>query len=216
MLPSLVIHAIRYETIVDAHNTVYAQTRLAGSTVFAWHALIALSYTCAGYDKQRFPQHCSGSDTLGRLHSAYLVWPGVTVLQVHRIQSSILRFNLSVLTYLICLISSPIQGHGIRSFGRPCLYIPLGLRESLDHSVAAAPFSILRRFGFRARVSGDAPTLRRQRWCARAARPSPIVATTADCVPALSKQQPRPLKAAKPINLLPSSLTHDCAFFLTK
>ena len=102
-----------------------------------------------------------------------------------------------------------------RSLGRgpPCS-IPLSLRESLDHSVAAAPFAILRRFGFRARVSGDAPTLRRQRWCARAARPSPIVATTADCVPALSKQQPRPLKAAKPINLLPSSLTHDCAFAL--
>ena len=36
----------------------------------------------------------------------------------------------------------PIRGQGIRSFGHPCLYIPPSLRESLDHSVAAAPFSI--------------------------------------------------------------------------
>ena len=37
VLPSLVGHAIGYETIVGAHNTVHAQTRLAGFTVFAWY-----------------------------------------------------------------------------------------------------------------------------------------------------------------------------------
>ena len=37
VLPSLVAHAIGYETIVGAHNTVHAQTRLAGFTVFAWN-----------------------------------------------------------------------------------------------------------------------------------------------------------------------------------
>ena len=34
VLPSLVAHAIGYETIVGAHNIVHAQTRLAGFTMF--------------------------------------------------------------------------------------------------------------------------------------------------------------------------------------
>ena len=37
MLPCLVAHAIGYETIVGAHNTVHAQMRLAGFTVFSWY-----------------------------------------------------------------------------------------------------------------------------------------------------------------------------------
>jgi len=37
VLPSLVAPAIGYEMIVDVHNTVHAQTRLAGFTVFAWY-----------------------------------------------------------------------------------------------------------------------------------------------------------------------------------
>jgi hypothetical protein len=34
----------------------------------------------AGYDKRRRLQHCLGSDTSGRLYSAYLAWPGDTAL----------------------------------------------------------------------------------------------------------------------------------------
>ena len=37
MLPSLVAHAIRYETIVCAHNIVHAQMHLVGFIVFAWY-----------------------------------------------------------------------------------------------------------------------------------------------------------------------------------
>ena len=37
VLPSLVAHAVRYETVIGAHNTVYVHTHLAGSTVFAWY-----------------------------------------------------------------------------------------------------------------------------------------------------------------------------------
>ena len=33
------------------HNTVYTLTRLAGSTVFAWHALMAPSCRCAGHGR---------------------------------------------------------------------------------------------------------------------------------------------------------------------
>ena len=49
VLPSLVAHAIGYETIVDVHNTVHARTCLAGFTVFAW------------YGKCRRPQHCKAN-----------------------------------------------------------------------------------------------------------------------------------------------------------
>ena len=68
VLPSLVAHAIGYETIVGSHNTVYVQMPVPGSTVFAW------------YSKCRCLQYCLGSDTPERLHSAYLAWPGDTVL----------------------------------------------------------------------------------------------------------------------------------------
>ena len=68
VLPSLVAHAVRYETVIDTHNNVYVQTHLAGSTVFAW------------YGKRRRLQYCLCSDTPERLHSAYLAWPGDTVL----------------------------------------------------------------------------------------------------------------------------------------
>ena len=35
VLPSLVAHAVGYETVVGGHNTVYVQMYVAGSTVFA-------------------------------------------------------------------------------------------------------------------------------------------------------------------------------------
>ena len=35
VLPSLVAHAVGYETVVGAHNTVYVQMHVAGSTMFA-------------------------------------------------------------------------------------------------------------------------------------------------------------------------------------
>ena len=37
VLPSLVAHTIGYGMAVSAHNTVYVQTHLAGSTKFAWY-----------------------------------------------------------------------------------------------------------------------------------------------------------------------------------
>ena len=37
VLPSLVAHTIRYGMVVGAHNTVYVQTHLAGSTMFIWY-----------------------------------------------------------------------------------------------------------------------------------------------------------------------------------
>ena len=73
VLSSLVTQAVGYETVVGAHNTIYVQMHVAGSTVFAW------------YGKCRCLQYCLGSDTPGRLHSAYLAWPGGTVLQVRRV-----------------------------------------------------------------------------------------------------------------------------------
>ena len=68
VLPSLVAHAVGYETDVDAHNIVYVQMHMAGSTVFAW------------YGKYRCLQYYLGSETPRRLYSAYLAWPGGTVL----------------------------------------------------------------------------------------------------------------------------------------
>ena len=73
VLPSLVTHAIGYGMATSAHNTVYAQTCLAGSTVFAW------------YGKRRRLQYYFCSDTPGRLHSAHLAWSSGTVLQVCRV-----------------------------------------------------------------------------------------------------------------------------------
>ena len=46
VLPSLVVHAVGYETIVGAHNTVDVQMHVAGFTVFAW------------YGKCQCLQHC--------------------------------------------------------------------------------------------------------------------------------------------------------------
>ena len=60
VLPGLVAHAIRYGMATSAHNIVYAQTRLAGSTVFTW------------YDKRRRLQLCLRSDASRRLYSARL------------------------------------------------------------------------------------------------------------------------------------------------
>ena len=37
VLPSLVAHTIGYGMAVDVHYTVYVQTHLAGSTMFAWY-----------------------------------------------------------------------------------------------------------------------------------------------------------------------------------
>ena len=68
VLPSLIAHAVGYETVIGAHNIVYIQMHMTGSTVFAW------------YGKCRRLQYCLGSDTPGRLHSAYLAWTGGTVL----------------------------------------------------------------------------------------------------------------------------------------
>ena len=73
VLPSLVAHVVGYETVIGAHNTVYVQMQVAGSTVFAW------------YGKCQRLQYYLGSDTPGRMHSAHLAWPGGTVLQVHRV-----------------------------------------------------------------------------------------------------------------------------------
>ena len=50
------------------HNIVYALTRLAGYTVFAW------------YGKRRHSQYCLCSNAFGRLYSVRLTWPDVTVL----------------------------------------------------------------------------------------------------------------------------------------
>ena len=68
VLPSLVAHAVGYEMVVGAHNTVYVQMHVAGSTVFAW------------YGKHRCLQYCLCSNMPRRLHSAHLVWPGGTAL----------------------------------------------------------------------------------------------------------------------------------------
>ena len=36
MLPNLVTHVVGYETVVNAHNTIYVQMHVVGFTVFAW------------------------------------------------------------------------------------------------------------------------------------------------------------------------------------
>ena len=72
VVPSLVAHAVGYETVIGTHNTVYVQMHVAGSIVFAW------------YGKCQRLQYYLGSDTPERLHSAFLAWPSGTVLQVRR------------------------------------------------------------------------------------------------------------------------------------
>ena len=115
MLPSLVAHAVGYETIIGTHNIVYVWTHLAGSTVFAW------------YGKRRRLQYCLRSDASGRLYSARLAWSGGTVLQVCRVwQVTVLGIavDLSALSYLLCLIPRPsLSGHPrsvVLSWPRPC------------------------------------------------------------------------------------------------
>ena len=73
LLPSLAAHAVGYEMVIGAHNTVYVQMHVAGSTMFTW------------YGKCQRLQHCLGSDMPGRLHSTYLAWPDGTVLYVRRV-----------------------------------------------------------------------------------------------------------------------------------
>ena len=68
---------------VGAHNTVDAQMHVVGSIVFFW------------YGKRRRlpywrPQYCSCSDMSERLKSTLLAWPGSTVLQMCRVQFSVL------------------------------------------------------------------------------------------------------------------------------
>ena len=55
VLPSLVAHAVGYETVIGAHNTVHVQMHMVGSTMIAW------------YGKCRRLQYCLGSDTPGKV-----------------------------------------------------------------------------------------------------------------------------------------------------
>ena len=73
VLPSLIAHAIGYGMVVSAHNIVYVQMHVAGSTVFAW------------YGKRRRLQYCLCSDMPGKLHGSCLAWPSGTVLKAHRV-----------------------------------------------------------------------------------------------------------------------------------
>ena len=73
---------------VGAHNTVDVQRhvggalpRLSGMGVDGAHTL---------YGKCRRPQHCLGSDMLGRVQGTLLTCPVGTVLQVYRVRSSVL------------------------------------------------------------------------------------------------------------------------------
>ena len=94
VLSSLVAHTIGYETIVGAHNTVHAQTRLVGFTVFAW------------YDKCRRLQCCKENIdahntvwVLTRLEGYIVpVWHGLVALPYRcagygRVRSSVLRLT---------------------------------------------------------------------------------------------------------------------------
>ena len=83
MLPSLVAHAVGYEMVVGAHNTIDVQMHVAGFTVFALYIKCQRLQHCL--DKCRHPQHCLGPDMPGRLLCAYKAWPGGTVLQVRRV-----------------------------------------------------------------------------------------------------------------------------------
>ena len=71
-MPSLVAHTIGYGMAVDAHNTGYVQTHLAGSTMFSW------------YGKRRRPQYCLYSNASGWFYRVRLTCPDGTVLQVRR------------------------------------------------------------------------------------------------------------------------------------
>ena len=103
VLPSLVAHTIGYGMAVGAHNTVYVQTHLAGSTMFAW------------YDKRQRPPYCLYSDASGSLYRVRLTCPDGTVLQVRRAwQGTVLGIvvDLNALPYLLRLLPGPtLSGH---------------------------------------------------------------------------------------------------------
>ena len=84
--------------VISAHNTVYVQTHMAGSTMFTW------------YDKHQCLQYCLCSDMSERLHSARLACPGGTVLQVRRAWQGMvlgIAVDLSALPYLLQLLPGP-------------------------------------------------------------------------------------------------------------
>ena len=94
VLPSLVAQAIGYETIVGAHNTVHAQTRLAGFTVFVWYGKWRrLQYYKTNVDAHNIVR------VLTRLKGCIvLVWHGLVALSCRcagygRVRSSVLRLT---------------------------------------------------------------------------------------------------------------------------
>ena len=98
VLPSLVAHTIGYGMVVGAHNTIYVQTHLAGSTMFVW------------YGKRRRPQYYLYYDASSKLHRVRLTCPDGTVLQVRMAWHGTvlgIAVDLSALPYLLCLISRP-------------------------------------------------------------------------------------------------------------
>ena len=106
MLPSLVTHIIGYGMASGAHNTVYVQTHLAGSTMFAW------------YDKRRHPQYGLYSDASGMFYRVRLTCLDGTVLQVRRAWHGIvlgIAVDLSALPYLLRLFPGPVPSRRPRS-----------------------------------------------------------------------------------------------------
>ena len=91
VLPSLVAHAIGYETIVNAHNTVRAQTHLIGFTVFVWYGKCRrLQYlkTNVGAHNTVWALTC-----LEGLKVPVWSYPGGTFLQACKVWSSVLRLT---------------------------------------------------------------------------------------------------------------------------
>ena len=109
VLPNLVAHTIGYGMVVGAHNIVYVQTHLVGSTMFIY------------YDKQRRPQYCLYFDASGRLYRVRLTCLDGSVLQVCRAwQGTVLGIavHLSALPYLLRLLPGPTPS------GRPRSVVP--------------------------------------------------------------------------------------------
>ena len=83
---------------VGAHNTIYVQTHLAGSTMFAL------------YGKRQHLLYCLCSGASGRLYRVRPTCPDGTVLQVRRAwQGTVLGIavDLSALPYLLHLLPEP-------------------------------------------------------------------------------------------------------------